>query len=244
MLNADFKIDGSGFAALPERVGSAAGGSQAGFSGLYRQLSSEVSRFIEQGSTAAGGQRAAAAATAGATLSPEGAWRQLQGATAGGTSAGVSSASQQAFINEVLPLAQDAAARLGVAPELLAAQAALESGWGAKPIRREDGSSSHNLFGLKAGASWRGEVAEVTTTEYSQGQPELRREGFRSYASAREAFGDFAQLLLNNPRYRDALQTGSNAQAYAQALQKGGYATDPAYADKLVRVAAQIRGAL
>ena len=241
MLNADFKIDGSGFAALPERVGSAAGGSQAGFSGLYRQLSSEVSRFIEQGSPSGAATRTAAA-TAAATLSPEGAWRQLQGAAA--STGGVSSASQQAFINEVLPLAQDAAARLGVAPELLAAQAALESGWGAKPIRREDGSSSHNLFGLKAGASWRGEVAEVMTTEYEQGQAQKRREGFRSYSSPAQAFGDFTQLLLTNPRYQGALQTGGNVQAYGQALQQGGYATDPAYADKLTRVAARIKGML
>jgi len=237
MRNAEFRIDGTGFAALPERVGAGAGGA-AGFSGLYRQLSSEVSRFIEQGSGIADTGRAAAAPT----LSPEGAWRQLQGAATPGV--GASSASQQAFLSEVLPLAQEAAARLGVAPDLLAAHAALESGWGSRPIRREDGSSSHNLFGLKAGASWQGEVAEVLTTEYAQGQPEKRREGFRSYASPREAFGDFAQLLLNNPRYRAALQTGSDAQAYAQALQKGGYATDPAYADKLVRVAAQVRGAL
>lgn len=234
MLSAEFRIDSAGFAALPERVSA---GGQAGFSSLYRQLSSEVSRFIEQGSGGADTGRVASAPT----LSPEGAWRQLQGEAASG--AGASSASQQVFLSEVLPLAQEAAARLGVAPDLLAAHAALESGWGSRPIRREDGSNSHNLFGLKAGASWQGEVAEVLTTEYTQGQAAQRREGFRSYASAREAFGDFAQLLLDNPRYRDALQTGSNAQAYAQALQKGGYATDPAYADKLVRVAAQIRGA-
>ena len=141
-------------------------------------------------------------------------------------------------------MAQDAAARLGVSAEVLAAHAALESGWGSKPIRRDDGSSRHNLFGLKAGASWQGDVAEVLTTEYTQGRPEKRREGFRSYSNAQEAFGDFAQLLISNPRYRDALQTGSNVQAYAQALQKGGYASDPAYADKLVRVAAQIKGGL
>jgi len=57
------------------------------------------------------------------------------------------------------------------------------------------------------------------------------------------SFQDYASLLLDNPRYRRALNTGSDAQAFAHALQAGGYATDPAYADKLGKVAAGIKAA-
>ena len=245
MLNPDFKLDkGAGFPTLPTQ---GAGGSGSGeFSSLYRQLSSEVSRFIENGSGGPAPYPAKAATAAAATLtgtaglSPEGLWSQVQA----GESVAPPSEAQQEFLRQIAPLAQQASQRLGVSAEVLAAHAALESGWGAKPIRREDGTSSFNLFGLKAGASWRGTVAEVMTTEYEQGQAEKRREGFRSYASPAQAFGDFTQLLLTNPRYQGALQTGANAQAYGQALQKGGYATDPAYADKLARVAARIKGML
>ena len=233
MLNADLRLPSLRTPALPERTGSAVAGASTGFSALYRQLNSEVSRFIEQGSAASPAGAVRNAGAAAAALSPEGAWRQLE-------STGVASEAQQAFVREILPMAEQAAAQLGVSAEVLAAHAALESGWGSRPIRREDGSDSNNLFGIKAGASWRGEVAEVSTTEYAKGRAEQRVEGFRSYASVGEAFRDFAQLLQGNSRYRAALQTGSDVQAYAQALQKGGYATDPAYADKLARVAAQI----
>ncbi|MDN3921559.1 flagellar assembly peptidoglycan hydrolase FlgJ [Roseateles violae] len=209
----------------------------AAASGLFRELHGEVMRFIENGSSSAG----AAGKPGAAALSPEGQWSQarVQQALAGGDES--VNAEQQAFLQQVAPWAEEAGAKLGVAPDLLAAQAALESGWGQRPIRQADGSSSHNLFGIKAGASWRGEVAQALTTEYEQGQPLTRREGFRAYPDQAAAFRDFTQLLLDNPRYRGALQTGSDAQAYAQGLQRGGYASDPAYADKLQRVAARIQ---
>jgi flagellar protein FlgJ len=241
MRSPDVKLDGAGFPGLPGPTGVAANGQAGGaFSGLYRQLSSEVSRFIEHGSSSAAADPLPQRAAATEGLSPEGLWSQVQAAEG----AAAPTEAQQEFLREIAPLAQQAGARLGVSAEVLAAHAALESGWGARPIRREDGASSHNLFGLKAGASWRGEVAEVMTTEYEQGQAQKRREGFRSYASPAQAFGDFTQLLLTNPRYQGALQTGANVQAYGQALQKGGYATDPSYADKLARVAARIKGML
>jgi len=239
MLNADFKL-GAGFLPL------SAAATNPGPSGLYRQLHGEVSRYIAQGSEDAAGPAPAGQPAAGAMatdeLSPQGLLSRLQ---TSGRRPGDEPA-QQVFLREIAPLAEAAAQRLGVAPEVLAAHAALESGWGQRPIRRPDGSDSHNLFALKAGAGWRGEVAEVRTTEYEQGLPEKRRESFRAYASPAQAFQDFAQLLLGNPRYQGALGTGADAQAYGQALQKGGYATDPAYADKLAGVAAmaaRIKGA-
>lgn len=236
MLNAEFKLGAAGFPSLPGSTAVRGAGSGGGeFSSLYRQLNAEVGRFIEQGSSGAA-----------AGLNPEGLMHRLQSTPAASGLVGVPdeapSEAQQAWLREIGPHAEAAGRQLGVAPDVLAAQAALETGWGQRPIRREDGADSHNLFALKAGGAWRGQTAEVMTTEYEQGEASQRREAFRSYASPREAFQDFTRLMLGSPRYQGALQTGADALAYGRALQKGGYATDPAYADKLAQVAARIRG--
>ena len=115
------------------------------------------------------------------------------------------------------------------------AQAAHESGWGRREIRNADGSPSNNLFGIKAGPSWKGAVAEVTTTEYIDGQPRKVTAKFRAYASAAESFADYARLMKTSPRYTGVLANASSAEGFAQGLQKAGYATDPAYAEKLAR---------
>ena len=70
----------------------------------------------------------------------------------------------------------------------MVAQAAHESGWGQHEIRNADGSASHNLFGIKAGAGWTGPVAEITTTEYVGGEPQKVTAKFRAYASYAESF--------------------------------------------------------
>jgi flagellar protein FlgJ len=119
-------------------------------------------------------------------------------------------------------------------------QAALESGWGKREINMPDGSSSHNLFGIKANAGWSGKVAEVMTTEYKNGVPAKQIEKFRAYSSYDEAFKDYATMLSSNPRYANVLQQSASPAAMAQALQKSGYATDPKYAEKLVSVMKQM----
>ncbi|MFG6488980.1 glycoside hydrolase family 73 protein [Roseateles sp. BYS78W] len=200
-----------------------------GFGALYGQLQAEVRQFIENGS--------GSAVTAPA-LSPEGLVHALR--TAPGDTA--SPAEQQAFADTMTPLAREAASRLGVAPEVLVAHAALESGWGRQPLRRDDGSDAHNLFGIKAGSSWRGETVQADTTEFEAGQGRAQHASFRAYEDASASFLDLARLLGSNPRYRAALGTGSDAQAYGLALQRGGYATDPAYADKLARVTQRLQG--
>jgi flagellar protein FlgJ len=116
------------------------------------------------------------------------------------------------------------------------AQAAHESGWGQRDIRNADGSPSHNLFGIKAGALWKGAVAEVTTTEYVDGQARKVTAKFRAYASADESFRDYAKLMKDSPRYAQVLADAASAHGFAQGLQRAGYATDPGYADKLTRV--------
>ena len=233
MRSAELGLERAGLlpAAGPQAVGANGGG--RGFDSLFRQLQGEVTRFIEQGSGAA-------------ALSPEGQWSRQRVQAQAGASApageGADAAQRQAFVDQMLPLAREAAQALGVAPEVLTAHAALETGWGRAPLRRADGSDSHNLFGIKAGGAWQGEVLQAMTTEVEQGQAMARREAFRGYGDASQSFGDLARLLSGNTRYQAALGSGADARAYGQALQRGGYATDPDYADKLARVAAQIQG--
>lgn len=139
------------------------------------------------------------------------------------------------FVNRVWPHAVEASRSTGVPAHFLVAHAALESGWGKSEIRRADGSTSYNLFGIKAGRSWQGEAVEAATTEYVNGVAQPEREKFRAYGSYAEAFRDYASLLSNNPRFAGALgqQDGT---AFARSLQQAGYATDPMYADKLSRI--------
>lgn len=146
---------------------------------------------------------------------------------------------QQAFVDRLLPHAQQASLTTGIPSHLILGQAALESGWGKREIKLPDGSTSFNLFGIKAGKDWNGKVAEITTTEYQHGVAHKQTERFRAYGSYTEAFQDYAKLLSGNPRFAGVMGQ-DNAAGFAQALQQGGYATDPNYADKLVKVIGRI----
>ena len=132
--------------------------------------------------------------------------------------------------------AKAAEAATGIPANFMVAQAAHESGWGRHEIKNPDGSTSFNVFGIKAGSSWKGPVTEVTTTEVIGGQARKVKAKFRAYGSYEEAFTDYAKMMKNNPRYSKVVASSSSAQGFAQGLQKAGYATDPAYADKLTRM--------
>ncbi len=143
----------------------------------------------------------------------------------------------QSFILKHDGAAKAAEAATGIPASFMIAQAAHESGWGKREILNKDGSSSHNIFGIKAGSNWNGPVAEVQTTEYVDGKAVKVTAKFRAYASHEEAFKDYAKLISGNDRYRDVVakaNTGS-AEGFAKGLQKAGYATDPDYATKLAR---------
>lgn len=146
------------------------------------------------------------------------------------------SARQIDFLHANQQAALAAEADTGIPAAFMIAQAAHETGWGQREIRQADGSSANNLFGIKAGSGWKGAVAEVTTTEFVDGQPRKLTQRFRAYASAAESFRDYARLMKDNGRYAQVLASGGNAERFAQGLQAAGYATDPAYADKLGRV--------
>jgi peptidoglycan hydrolase FlgJ len=138
-----------------------------------------------------------------------------------------------AFVNDVWPAAEKAAHALGVAPEALVAQAALESGWGKNVIRNALGESSFNIFGIKADSSWRGARVSAPTLEYDGGVPVRRQGNFRAYDSIASAFEDYVDFLKSNPRYQSALRQGIDAERFVQGLQEAGYATDPTYAAKV-----------
>lgn len=142
----------------------------------------------------------------------------------------------QGFIQGVGQHAEQASQRTGLPTSFIVGQAALESGWGRRQIKMSDGAPSHNLFGIKAGPGWNGKVAEVVTTEYVGGVAQRKVAKFRAYDSYAEAFNDYASMLLKNPRYQSVLASGQTVAGFAQGMQKAGYATDPAYADKLARV--------
>ncbi|GGC74573.1 hypothetical protein GCM10011396_22280 [Undibacterium terreum] len=204
------------------------------FASLFGEVRTDVNDFIQHGSSETG-------SAALSTLSAEGqVYRErLQTTLSADNTAG--DESQQQFLASIAPWAQQAGERLGVSADLVAAHAALESGWGRHPLRQADGGDTNNLFALKAAGNWRGGIAQSLTTEYEGGNALKKTEAFRSYPDQASAFKDYAQLLLNNPRYRSALNTGSDAHAFAQGLARGGYATDPAYAGKLARIADQIQ---
>ena len=153
---------------------------------------------------------------------------------------GASSADQQSFVSTLWPQAQQAGQQLGVDPRNLIAQAALETNWGRNLPQDASGASSNNLFGMKASRGWAGTSVTAPTREYANGVPGETDAKFRSYASSARSFQDYVAVLQSNPRYASALNTGGDAQAFASALQRGGYATDPEYARKVSAIAQNI----
>jgi len=145
------------------------------------------------------------------------------------------------FLDRMGPAAGNAARETGVPQQLILAQAALETGWGRHEVTRADGRPSYNVFNIKA-TGWQGDTAEVMTHEYANGRSSAQRAAFRAYDSYDDAFADYARLLSRSPRYAGVAQA-PNAASAARELQASGYATDPAYADKLVAIMAQLPAA-
>lgn len=144
--------------------------------------------------------------------------------------------SPEEFINKMWPQAQQAAQELGVDAKVLLAQSALETGWGKHVMQNKAGQSSHNLFGIKASHGWDGKTVSVQTVEYENGIAEKRQATFRAYDSYEDSFNDYVQFLKQNPRYQQALESVDSNEGFIQGLQKAGYATDPAYAKKIISI--------
>lgn len=144
--------------------------------------------------------------------------------------------SPQEYIQQAWPFAKKAAAVIGVDAKVVMAQSVLETGWGMHTPNKAGGENSFNLFGIKTGSNWHGEKVQHKTLEFEQGVMQQRSESFRVYNSIEQAFEDYKNLITSSSRYQDALGLGENTRAYAEQLQKAGYATDPQYADKIQNI--------
>ena len=196
--------------------------------GLPGGLSDMIARQLERqmtGGNAASIAAAIAVPAAGAAGAP----------SASKSAAPNPTPTQAEFIGKHGDAARAAQAQTGIPAAFMVAQAAHESGWGKREIRNADGSTSHNLFGIKAGANWKGATTTITTTEVVDGEARKVQAKFRAYGSYEESFRDYAQLMKDNPRYAQVMNS-TTADGFAKGLQRAGYATDPAYADKLTRV--------
>ncbi|KVH36491.1 flagellar assembly peptidoglycan hydrolase FlgJ [Burkholderia cepacia] len=145
-----------------------------------------------------------------------------------------------AFVDRLAGPAQAASASTGIPARFIVGQAALESGWGKREIRASDGSTSYNVFGIKATKGWTGRTVSALTTEYVNGTPRRVVAKFRAYDSYEHAMTDYANLLKNNPRYSGVLSASRSVEGFAHGMQKAGYATDPNYAKKLISIMQQI----
>jgi flagellar protein FlgJ len=142
---------------------------------------------------------------------------------------------QAGFVEQHSQAAAAVARESGIPASYMIGQAGHETGWGRSEIRHTDGTPSHNLFGIKATGGWKGKVAEITTTEYINGEPRKVTAKFRAYDSYADSFRDYAKLIGNSPRYDQVMDQIGSVQGFASGLQKAGYATDPQYAAKLSR---------
>jgi flagellar protein FlgJ len=188
---------------------------------LERQMGEPLANIAADAAKAQAGLQTAAGVGKDAQLSPD-ALKKLSGKER-----------QIGFLKMHDNAAKAAEAKTGIPATFMVAQAAHESGWGRHEIKNPDGSTSFNVFGIKAGPGWKGKTTTVTTTEVVDGVPRKTQAKFRAYASYEESFADYAQMMKNNPRYSKVVSAGTSAQGFAQGLQKAGYATDPAYATKL-----------
>ncbi len=143
--------------------------------------------------------------------------------------------SPEDFVNKLWPYAENAAAKLGVAPEVILSQAALETGWG-RHVLSDNNGSSFNLFNIKAHGGWDGDTVSKNALEYRGGKALQESSQFRAYDSYQQSFDDYVNFLQSQPRYREALQHVHDADAFVEHLHKAGYATDPQYADKIKRI--------
>jgi flagellar protein FlgJ len=165
----------------------------------------------------------------------------INGATPAASKPAPTTADKISFMKSIEPFAKQAGSQLGVAPDTLIAQAALETGWGQHVPATTNGASSFNLFGIKASSGWSGDSVNSQTTEVANGRASQVPQAFRSYGSLEQGVSDYVTLLSRNARYQQAVGTGADVHAFASGLARGGYATDPDYVQKLQATAAAVR---
>jgi hypothetical protein len=140
------------------------------------------------------------------------------------------------WVASLMPAAEPTARKLGISPEAIIAQAALETGWGRSAI-------GNNIFGVKAHGSWKGKTQDISTWEHVDGRDVQIIDRFRDYDTVADSFADHFRFLEENSRYAKAgVFAKAGDEAYFMALQRAGYATDPAYASKLASILGTVKG--
>ncbi|MDP1906967.1 MAG: glucosaminidase domain-containing protein [Hyphomicrobium sp.] len=144
------------------------------------------------------------------------------------------------WVASLMPEAEATAYKIGVSPEAVISQAALETGWGRAAI-------GNNIFGIKAGPGWTGKTQDVPTWEDTNGAApggEVQIvDRFRDYPTIADSFADHFSFLEKNTRYRGAgVFARAGDEAYFAALKRAGYATDPAYVAKLTSILGTVKG--
>jgi len=133
--------------------------------------------------------------------------------------------SKDEFLAAMTPVAKEVADELGVSHKIILAQAALESGWGAK-------AKNNAFFGIKSHGRAGGQT--FTTHEEVDGKQVKITDSFRQYDTPEDSIRGYGDFLKSNPRYRYFLAAGQgNENAQLTALQQSGYATDTKYSQKL-----------
>ena len=143
---------------------------------------------------------------------------------------------QKAFAKRILNEAYKAKTVTGLPASILASQCILETGWGKHiPTDIHSGKFSFNLFGIKGEGS-NGSVY-IYTHEYVNGKKIKIIAKFRAYNDYTESFIDYGNLILGAKRYKEAVINKGNAEKYIYKLWKAGYATDPKYPEKILKIA-------
>lgn len=148
---------------------------------------------------------------------------------------------RQAFIKQALEAARKAqASGAPIVPEVAAAQAALESRYGRSLLAKR----ANNLFGIKAGPSWSGEVLELPTREFDPERGWIKVVArWRKYPDWTACFEDYGAIIARLSWYRDAVEAArrGDARAFLKGLLarpgEPGWATDPNYEEKVLAVA-------
>lgn len=139
------------------------------------------------------------------------------------------------FVDYAYEFSHKPAKELGVDAEVIIAIAALETGWG-KHLPTDNGGSSNNYFGIKADDRWSGNYVTSQTLEFEENTFNELKQSFRAYDNLKESFNDFADFILGNERYAQALEFAHDTKRFLHEIQNAGYATDPKYADKILNV--------
>lgn len=129
------------------------------------------------------------------------------------------------YINQYSSIAMKHQAKYGIPASITLAQGILESGAGQSELARR----SNNHFGIKCHTNWTG--GRVYHDD------DYRGECFRKYRKVEDSYEDHALFLTNRPRYAGLFKLDvKNYKGWARGLQKSGYATDKAYANKLIKM--------